>query len=134
MTPYSHNSLNQITALGGSSGVRSVSVRGSTSEAAKVKAKTGAAGSSWKNARMLEGNRFEADLDLSTGANEIDLQARDGPRSRWECLLFGTLSMPIQPPPLHPKRESQMPRPTSTRCLLVGTGTISTSSEAGGRA
>ena len=38
MTPYSHNSLNQITALGGSSGARTVSVRGSTSEAAKVKA------------------------------------------------------------------------------------------------
>jgi RHS repeat-associated protein len=78
MTPYSHNTLNQITALGGSSGARAVSVRGSTSEAAKVKAKTGAAGSSWKNARMLDGNRFETDLDLATGANEIDLQARDG--------------------------------------------------------
>ncbi len=78
MTPYSHNSLNQITALGGSSGVRSVTVRGSTSESAKVKAKTGAVGSSWENARMLEGNRFEADLDLANGANEIDLQARDG--------------------------------------------------------
>jgi len=81
MIPYSHNSLNQITSLGGSSGARPMTVRGSTSELAKVKAKTGIA-TDWKSARMLEGNRFEADLDLATGANQINLQAKDGSGNR----------------------------------------------------
>lgn len=40
-----------------------MSVRGTTSESAKVKAKRRATGPSWKNARMLDGNRSETDLD-----------------------------------------------------------------------
>ena len=78
MTPYTHNNLNQITALGGSAGVRQVTVRGSSSEPSKIKATTGVSGASWKNARMMEGNRFEVDLDLANGANSIQLQAKDG--------------------------------------------------------
>ena len=77
MVPYIHNNLNQITKIGGSSGARTVTVRGTTSEPAKVKAKSGIA-SEWKNARMLDGNRFEADLDLANGANTLQLQAKDG--------------------------------------------------------
>lgn len=78
MTPYSHNAQNQITGLGGSGGVRAVIVRGTTSEPAQVKVKSGAVGDSFKNARMLDGNRFEADLDLANGVNQIHLQAKDG--------------------------------------------------------
>lgn len=78
MVPYTHNALNQTTAIGGSGGARPMTVRGTTSEPAKVTATTSAAGAPTKNARMLAGNRFEADLDLATGANQIHLQAKDG--------------------------------------------------------
>ena len=77
MVPYTSNSLNQITKIGGSTGTRLVTVRGTTSEPAKVKAKTSIA-SERKNARLLEGNRCEADLDLANGANTLQLQAKDG--------------------------------------------------------
>lgn len=77
MTPYSHDSSNRITAIGGGVSAKPMTVRGTTSEPAKVKAKTTASGSTWKNARMLDGNRFEADLDLSSGSNSIQLEARD---------------------------------------------------------
>ena len=77
MTSYGHNTLNQLTAIGGSAGVKTVIVRGITDEPASVKAKTGTS-STWKDARMLSGRSFEADLDLVPGSNEIDIQARDG--------------------------------------------------------
>jgi RHS repeat-associated protein len=32
----------------------------------------------WKDARMLEGNRFESDQDLATGANQLNIEAKDG--------------------------------------------------------
>ncbi len=77
MTTYTHNNLNQLTATGGSSGTKTVVVRGSTNESATVKVMPSTA-SVWKNARMLEGNRFEADVRLVTGANQINIQAKDG--------------------------------------------------------
>ena len=76
MTPYSHDSSNRITSIGGGVSAKPMTVRGSTSEPAKVKAKT-AASATWKNARMLDGNRFEADLDVSSGSNTLLLEARD---------------------------------------------------------
>jgi RHS repeat-associated protein len=77
MTPYTHNPLNQITSVGGAAGGRKVTVRGTTSESATVKVKPGIA-SVYKDARMLSGNRFEADLDLASGANQLNVQAKDG--------------------------------------------------------
>ncbi len=77
MTTYSHNTLNQLTSIGGAGGVKPVMVRGDTDEPATVKVKPGIA-TEWKDARMLEGNRFEAGLDLATGSNEINIQAKDG--------------------------------------------------------
>jgi hypothetical protein len=61
MTNYGHNSLSQLTAIGGSGGTKTVIVLGETSEPASVKVKPGAS-STWKNARMLTGRRFEADI------------------------------------------------------------------------
>ncbi len=77
MTTYAHNSLNRITAIGGSGGVKTVVVRGETSEPASVRVRPDAS-SPWKNARMLAGRRFEADIDLATGPNQIQVRARDG--------------------------------------------------------
>lgn len=77
MTTYGHNSLNQLTAIGGSGGVKTVVVRGETSEPASVKVRPGTS-STWKDARMLAGQRFEADIDLATGPNQINVQATDG--------------------------------------------------------
>ena len=77
MTTYGHNSLNQLTAIGGSGGVKTVIVRGDTDEPATVQVKPGTS-STWENARMLAGQRFEADLDLATGPNQIDIRATDG--------------------------------------------------------
>ena len=77
MTTYSHNNLNQITGIGGSGGVRQVIVRGQTSEPATVKVKPSIT-SVWKDARMLERNRFESDQDLATGANQLNIEAKDG--------------------------------------------------------
>jgi RHS repeat-associated protein len=77
MTTYGHNSLNQLTASGGSGGTKTVIVRGETTEPASVKVKPGTA-TTWKNARMLAGQRFEADIDLATGPNQINIQAKDG--------------------------------------------------------
>jgi RHS repeat-associated protein len=77
MTTYGHNNLNQITAIGGSGGVKTVIVRGDTSEPASVKVKPGTS-STWKDAKMLKGRRFEADVDLATGPNQINVQATDG--------------------------------------------------------
>ena len=77
MTTYGHNSLNQLTAIGGSGGVKTVVVRGDTSEPASVKVKPGTS-STWKDAKMLQGQRFEADVDLATGPNQINVQAKDG--------------------------------------------------------
>ncbi len=77
MTSYSHNTLNQLTAIGGSGGVKTLIVRGNTDQPAAVKVKPGTS-STWKNAKMLSGNRFESDIDLATGPNEIDIQAKDG--------------------------------------------------------
>ena len=62
MPTYSHNNLNQITGIGGSGGVKQVIVRGQTNEPATVKVKPSIT-SVWKDARMLEGNRFESDQD-----------------------------------------------------------------------
>ena len=77
MTTYSHNSLNPITGIGGSGGVKQVIVRGETNEPATVKVKPSIA-SVWKDARMREGNRFESDQDLATGANTLNIQAKNG--------------------------------------------------------
>lgn len=77
MTTYAHNRANQITAIGGSGGVETVRLRGATNEPATVKVKPGIA-SLWKDARMLSDNRFEADLTLSSGANAVNIQAKDG--------------------------------------------------------
>lgn len=77
MTTYTHNNLNQLTGIGGSGGVKQVVVRGDTNESATVKVKPSSA-IAWKNATMLEGNRFEASLDLATGANQLNIQAKDG--------------------------------------------------------
>jgi len=74
MTSYSHNTLNQITAIGGSGGLKTVIVRGNTDQPAAVKVKPGTS-STWKSAKMLSGNRFESDLDLATGPNSINVQA-----------------------------------------------------------
>jgi RHS repeat-associated protein len=80
MTTYSHNNLNQITGIGGSGGMKQVIVRGQTNEPATVKVKSIVTGiaSAWKDARMLEGNRFESDQDLATGANQLNIEAKDG--------------------------------------------------------
>ena len=77
MTTYIHNNLNQLTAIGGSGGVKQVSVRGGTNEPAMVKVKPSIA-TGWKDARMLDSNRFESDQDLATGANQLNIQAKDG--------------------------------------------------------
>ncbi len=77
MTTYSHNNLNQITGIGGSGGVKQVIVRGQTSEPATVNVKPSIT-SVWKDARMLEGNRFESDQDLATGANQLNIESKDG--------------------------------------------------------
>ncbi len=77
MTTFTHNTLNQITDLGGTAGVKPVIVRGNTNEPATVKVKPGIATAS-KDARMLAGNRFEANLDLTTGQNLLNIQAKDG--------------------------------------------------------
>jgi RHS repeat-associated protein len=77
MTTYGHNSLNQLTAIGGSGGTKTVIVRGETTEPASVKVKPGTS-TTWKNARMLACQRFEADIDLATGPNQINVQAKDG--------------------------------------------------------
>ena len=77
MTTYAHNNLNQLTAIGGSAGAKQVIVRGDTDEPATVKVKPSIA-TEWKDARMLEGNRFEASLDLATGSNQLNIQAKDG--------------------------------------------------------
>jgi YD repeat-containing protein len=52
-------------------------VHGETSEPATVKVKPSIA-SVWKDARMLGGNRFESDQELATGANQLNIQAKDG--------------------------------------------------------
>jgi hypothetical protein len=77
MTTYSSNNLNQLTGIGGSGGVKQVIVRGGTNEPATVKVKPSIA-TEWKDARMLEGNRFQAKLNLTTGPNQINIQAKDG--------------------------------------------------------
>ncbi|MEO5912603.1 MAG: RHS repeat-associated core domain-containing protein [Luteolibacter sp.] len=77
MTTYTHNNLNQIDGIGGSAGVKTVVVRGNTDEPATVKLKPSIA-TEWRDARMLEGNRFEASLDLVTGPNQLNIQAKDG--------------------------------------------------------
>jgi len=77
MTTYSHNRMNQITGIGGIGGTETVRLRGETNEPATVKVKPASSGT-WKDSRMLSENRFEADLGLSTGANQINVQAKDG--------------------------------------------------------
>ena len=77
MTAYGHNELNQITGIGGTAGSRKVTVRGGTSEPSNVQAKPSTSGN-WTSARMLEGDRFEADLNLAAGANQLQIKATDG--------------------------------------------------------
>jgi RHS repeat-associated protein len=77
MTSYTHNSVNQLTGIGGSVGVKQVVVRGQTNEPATVKVKSSVA-SIWKDARLLEGNRFESDQDLAVGSNQLNIRAKDG--------------------------------------------------------
>ena len=101
MVPYSHNSQNQLTSIGGSSGLRSMTVRGTTSESAQVKAKATPAGSAWKNARMLDGNRFEAELDLATGPNTLDLQAKDGSNNTSSYTYSLNLASTTSTAPIH---------------------------------
>ena len=77
MTTYTHNPMNQITGIGGAGGTLVVRLRGQTNEPATVKAKP-ASSAIWKDARLLSENRFEADLGLATGSNQINIQAKDG--------------------------------------------------------
>ena len=77
MTSYTHNSINQLTDIGGSEGVKQVVVRGQTNEPATVKVKSSIA-SVWTDARLLDGNRFESDQDLAVGPNQLNIRAKDG--------------------------------------------------------
>ncbi len=77
ISTYNHNTLNQISSSGGTDGVKPITVRGSTNESATVKLKPNLA-NHWKDARMLSGNRFEAEIGLTTGSNQIHIQAKDG--------------------------------------------------------
>ena len=67
-----HNAMNQITTLGG--GGRSL-VSGSLDEPGQVS--VGIAGQGDKPARMLAGNRFEADVVLPSGTSTLAVTAAD---------------------------------------------------------
>ncbi len=103
MTTYSHNNLNQITGIGGSGGVKQVIVRGQTNEPATVKVKPIVPGiaTAWKDARMLEGNRFESDQDLATGANQLNIEAKDGSNNVSNYTYNLTLAAPTSPNPTY---------------------------------
>lgn len=77
LTKRSHNSLNQLTTLGGGG---TTLVRGTLSEPGQVS--VGLAGGGQKAARMIEGNRFETELPLQTGANSLNITAVDGSNNR----------------------------------------------------
>ena len=68
-----HNSMNQITSLGGGGKTR---VAGSLDEPGQVS--VGLAGQGDKPARMLSGNRFETELDLPSGTSTLQITAADG--------------------------------------------------------
>ncbi len=76
MTSIANNSRNQPFIVG-FEGPRGVVIRGETNEPATVKVKPSIV-SVWKDARMLEGNRFESDQVLTTGMNQLDIRAKDG--------------------------------------------------------
>jgi RHS repeat-associated protein len=71
-TRRGHNALNQIDSWGGSG---KTIVRGSIDEPGQVA--VGAGGGGMKPARMLEGNRFEAELSLPEGNQTLRVTAAD---------------------------------------------------------
>jgi RHS repeat-associated protein len=77
ITNRGHNSLNQIDSLGG--GGPSI-IRGTLDEPGKVS--VGVVGQGDKPARMIQDNRFEAELALQEGANSIGVTAIDGSYNR----------------------------------------------------
>ena len=80
LTNRAHNSLNQITTLGGGG---TTTIRGTLSKPGQVS--VGLTGHGDKPARMLEGDRFETELPLQQGGNSISIAARDtsGNRSNY---------------------------------------------------
>lgn len=72
ITLRAHNNLNQITSFGGGGAAL---VRGVLDEEGTVS--VGLSGSGSKPARMLDGDRFEAELDLQTGTNNLVVEAMD---------------------------------------------------------
>lgn len=72
VTRCGHNALNQIDSWGGSG---KTMVRGSIDEPGQVA--VGAGGGGLKPARMLEGNRFEAELSLPEGKQTLRVTAAD---------------------------------------------------------
>jgi RHS repeat-associated protein len=77
ITNRGHNNLNQITTYGGGG---LTTIRGTLDEPGKVS--VGIAGSGDKPARMLQSNRFEAELPLEEGTNSITVAAMDGNYNR----------------------------------------------------
>lgn len=71
-TTANHNNMNQITALGGGGLTR---VAGTLDEPGRVS--VGFAGEGERPARMLPGNRFEADLNLPAGTSTLAVEAAD---------------------------------------------------------
>ena len=67
-----HNSMNQITTLGGGGRTR---VAGSLDEPGQVS--VGIVGQGDKPARMLSGNRFETELELPAGTSTLQITAAD---------------------------------------------------------
>ncbi len=77
ITNRSHNSLNQIDTLGGGS---LTTIRGTLDEPGRVS--VGIQGSGDRPARMLENNRFEAEVPLQQGSNALSITALDGNSNR----------------------------------------------------
>ena len=76
-TTATHNNMNQITALGGGGLTR---VAGTLDEPGRVS--VGFAGAGERPARMLPGNRFEAEINLPAGTSTLAIEAADASGNR----------------------------------------------------